>query len=134
MRHVVIIVNVNLVYNMKKTVTKKSVKKEVRPEIFMDMVSDMDVNEMLAEYAIAKIRAGLPITEDELGYICKNVVSSVEGDMFNWNNTLMKVGPGEYIKFDMRVYEIEDTCEKTEKKPGFFKRIWNWITKPFRKN
>lgn len=68
---------------MKKTVTKKSVKKEVRPEIFMDMVSDMDVNEMLAEYAIAKIRAGLPITKDELGYICKNVVSSVEGDMFN---------------------------------------------------
>ena len=57
--------------------------------------------------------------------------------MFTWNNAVLK-NNGKYVKLNLSVaepktYPVKDTDEETDtkvevKKPGFFKRIWNWIT------
>lgn len=69
------------------------------------------MNDIDAVWALAKQEAGLPLTNSELGSI---VLHSYEA-----------FGP----KVTVQVY----SCRCTKKTP-WYKRVWNFLTKPFKKN
>lgn len=121
--------------NMKKIATKKTVRKAKQPTIIVNLIGDKDISEVLRAFAVAKVRAGVPITMDELANVCIDSIYAYEADLFSWNNAVIKINGNEYLKLDMHVYEMEENavCECEPKKPNIFKRVWNWLTKPFKK-
>lgn len=107
----------------KKSTTKKTNKNVV------DLTMCQDMTDVFAAFGRAKAEKGLPINEVELEAIATNYVDAVISSLFTWNNTLMMDNDGNYTKLNLTVYNPEPVTKKAEKKPGFFKRIWNWITR-----
>lgn len=102
--------------------TIKKTKKVVEPEFIVNAF-DPKAGEIAYNFAIAKQRAGKPITTAELEDI-------IAVELNTFLNTLVQLD-----LVNMKDHVIYPCCEKCQcncKKP-WYKRFWNWITKPFKK-
>lgn len=94
----------------KKNTTKKSVK----PTYVVDITWCKDIQDIAYAFAITKQKAGIPLSDNDVNAIRTEAVVP-------FMNAL------EFAEYD--VQNIICACEcKTEKKPGMFKRFWNWLT------
>lgn len=89
---------------------KKTTKKTVKPEIILNCIDNTTPKEIYNEYVHAKVRAGRPITTEELKLA---------------ENTAVENDPAIVI-----FTECNCTVEP-EKKPNIFKRIWNKLKYAF---
>lgn len=92
--------------------TKKNSKTAAKTKkpAFVVNVNDIEyLEDVDVVFGLAKQDAGLPISDDELIAIC----------LFTWKH----MGP--------RFIIVECKCGK---KTPWYKRFWNWVTKPFKKN
>lgn len=98
---------------------KKNTKKTVKPEIIVNCVDVKTVNDVYDNYTIAKVRAGKPITENQLDEYAINAV----------RKKLDEVIP-------IILVATETVCSEfcnCGKKKAWYKRAWNWITGLFYK-
>lgn len=114
---------------MKKITKKTSVAKKTSKKNTVDLTMCQDMTDVFAAFARTKVEKGLPINDIELEAITRNYVDAVVSSLFTWNNTLMLDDNGNYTKMNLTVYSPEPVEKKVEKKPGFFKRLWNKITR-----
>lgn len=112
---------------MKKTV-KKTTKKTVKPDFIMNCITNTTSDELYNEVVNAKVRAGKPITMDELEYAKAKEVSDMV-DMitdaaisacFSCPCATFEVNEGEKLVFD-------NHGNAKIKKPNVFRRFWNWL-------
>ena len=101
--------NLNKYTTMKKTTKKKTVK----PDFLVDCVNVETVNDVYTNTTVAKVRAGKPITEEELDGYAKNAVRC----------TLDDVIPAMMVAMGTACCEF---CGAKKKQP-WYKRLWNWI-------
>ena len=113
---------------MKKTTTKKITKKTVQPEFIMNCVDNTTPAELYNEVVSAKVRAGKPITTDELKLAKEYEVNrSIEVIVAATMDYFMNM-PHKEIKIDGDEKLIFDAKGNfTVKKPNILKRFWNWI-------
>jgi hypothetical protein len=113
---------------MKKTATKKTTKKTVQPEFIMNCVDNTTPAELYNEVVSAKVRAGKPITTEELELAKEHavdesidVIAAATMDCFmNLPHKEIKIDGDEKLIFDSKGnFKV--------KKPNIFKRFWNWI-------
>lgn len=112
-------------------------KKITKPKFIVDLTKAETYQDVLIEFAIAKTKAGVPITEDELNAIIKGSCDTMVDQLFRSNNAVLMEETGRIIPLTLRTLRKNDvekqeipaptTEEVKEKKPGFFKRIWNKI-------
>ena len=94
---------------MKKTTKKKTVK----PDFLVDCVNVETVNDVYTNATVAKVRAGKPITEEELDGYAKNAVRC----------TLDDVIPAMMVAMGTACCEF---CNCQKKQP-WYKRAWKKI-------
>lgn len=115
---------------MKKTIkpvaTKKTVKTKKNVPV-VDITMCEDATDVYAAFGKTKVEKGLPISDVELDAIVTNFVDATVASMFTWNNTVMLDKTGKYVKMNLTEYVAENVPEQPKKKPGIFKRFWNWL-------
>lgn len=113
---------------MKKE-TKKSSKKTKEPKFIVNLTDTEESIDTYAEFAFAKQRAGLPLTDAQLNAVIAltvntvkdYIISQIASNIVN-NGKSIEINDGEKLIFDSKG-NVE------VKKPNIFKRFWNWITK-----
>lgn len=98
--------NKNLFNNTMKTL-KRTTKKATKPEIILNCIGCETSTDLYNELVNAKVRAGKPVSEDELE-IAKNVAI-------------------ENAEPTIAVVEVKVVETAAPKKP-WYKRFWNWLT------
>lgn len=93
-----------------KKITKK---KTVKPDFLVNCVNIETVNDVYTNTTVAKVRAGKPITEEELDGYAKNAVS----------HTLDEVIPAIIIATGTACCDFYSV----KKKQPWYKRLWNWV-------
>lgn len=102
--------------------------KNIKPTYVVDITSCQTVNDVIWEFAYAKVEAGLPITMLEYKVSMKSCVD-------NYKTAEEMI----HECFDTAVNKVTTIADKlcgvytkpnnTEvKKPNVFKRFWNWLT------
>lgn len=102
--------------------------KNIKPTYIVDITSCQTANDVICEFAYAKVEAGLPITMLEYNVSMKSYID-------NYKTTEEMI----YECFDTAVNKVATITDKlcgvymkpnnTEvKKPNAFKRFWNWLT------
>ena len=81
---------------------KKNTKKVNVPSYTVDLDEIETLEDIPVAWGLAKQRAGLPITDEELTAICKRVCD----------------------EFGTKITILECKCEQ---KQPWYKRLWNWI-------
>ena len=94
---------------MKKTTKKKTIK----ADFLVDLVNVETVNDVYTNTTIAKVRAGKPITEEELDGYARNAV----------RRTLDEAIPAMIVAMSTACCEV---CGVKKKQP-WYKRLWNWM-------
>ena len=90
---------------MKKTTTKKT-KKQTKPKYTVDLRGIETFNDIDVAFGLAKHKAGLPISNDELEAIVFDA----------------------YEMFGPKITIVDCNCEcPTIKKKPWYKRFWNWL-------
>lgn len=92
---------------------KKTTKNKVKPAYKADITNCETVNDVKLAFALAKHNAKLSLTDDNLETIINAVLDE-----------FMEQYPM------VTVVNCECYCKKTP----WYKRFWNWLTKPFKKN
>lgn len=92
----------------------KKIKKQ-KYSYIVDMSEIESLDDIAVVFALSKHNAGLTLSDNELF------------DIIEW--TALKCAPV------IKVCLVDCTCKcaKEEKKP-WYKRFWNWLTKPFKKD
>jgi len=110
-----------------KKVTKKTSKK---PAFVVDLTTAETPLDIAYEHAQAKVRAGLPITQDEADVIERaGFVTAVD---FVDQCVAECDAHTTYIEDDKLAKKLLKTIQKaTEPKRPWYKRFWRWVT--FRK-
>ena len=111
-----------------KKIVKKSTKKTVEPEFIMNCVDNTTPAELYNEAVNAKVRAGKPISKEELelakdytiGKTVDTVTDMIAFNIANLPHTDIEINGDEKLIFDAK-------GNFTVKKPNIFKRFWNWI-------
>ena len=111
-----------------KKVIKKPVKKTVKPVVVTNLTNVETVNDLYREHIRAKVRAGKPITTEELELAedyavteaIDDLASSVVETFLSIPYTQFEVKDGEKLVFD-------ENGKVSIKKPNIFKRAWNWL-------
>ena len=112
-------------------VTPKKTAKKNKPVIDLTMAED--ATDVFAAYGRMKVNQNMPLTDLELDAIITNHVDAVIASMFTWNNTVMLDDNGKFVALNLSVYEPNDipadepAPNAEYKKPGFLKRVWNWL-------
>ena len=102
--------------------------KNIKPTYIVDITSCQTANDVICEFAYAKVEAGLPITMLEYKVSMKSCID-------NYKTTEEMI----HECFDTAVNKVATIADKlcgiytkpnnTEvKKPNVFKRFWNWLT------
>ena len=113
---------------MKKTATKKTTEKTVQPEFIMNCVDNTTPAQLYNEVVNAKVRAGKPITTEELELAKDNAVdesidmitAAVVDTFTSMPHSEIEINGDEKLIFDSKGnFKV--------KKPNIFKRFWNWI-------
>lgn len=116
---------------MKTKTSKKVVKKTKKPDFVVDWTNIDSYLDIPYETAQGKIRAGLPITQEEADVIEKmGFVTAV--DVVNMMVNEVDAHTT-YIEDDKLADKLIKEIKKyINKKQPWYKRFWRWIT--FRKN
>lgn len=109
---------------------KKSKKITKTPDIIVNYTNVDSVEDVIMESIIAKVRAGMAITEEEFAYVFHrgaDIAIEAFKDFHVAHTTIIKND-----KLAKNLLKMLDNAIKP-KKP-WYKRFWAWLTKPFRKN
>lgn len=107
---------------MKKTSQQKKTTKAVKPVFTVDLTEAEDSFDAMLAFAWARFDAKLPLSkEDLLVIVISELYDFVDGA------ALATVIAKEVFS------GFCEKCERCEKKTPWYKKVWNWITKPFRK-
>jgi hypothetical protein len=118
------------VIKKEKMVAPKKTTKTKKNEPILDLTMAEDDIDVFAAYGRMKVEQGKPILKEELDAIIANHIDAILATMFTWNNTVMLKEDGSYVALNLSVYKPEKTIKQVKvKKPGMFKRFWNWITR-----
>lgn len=97
------------------------------------MTSADSVLGMKCELIDAKVRAGIPITSEDVNslifYGVEMTADCIEKAVEKICSTCICINNNEAVKDILSVL----TSKSGEKTP-WYKKVWNWITKPFKKN
>ena len=113
---------------MKTEKKTKSVKKSTskKPEYFVDLTDVKTPNDVYVEFALAKQKAGKPLTDAELntivGYKIYKTVSAVKEAISELPYKEVNIEGDEKLVLDAK-------GNISVKKPNIFRRFWNWITR-----
>lgn len=92
-------------------------KKKFKPVYTVDVTNCTDERGIIVAFVEAKVKAGLPITEEELNAV-----------IFDYSTDAAEYTT--YLLTSMIPIKIEyKNTSKVDKKPNVFKRFWNWITR-----
>lgn len=109
---------------------KKSKKITKTPDIIVNYTNVDSVEDVIMESIIAKVRAGIAITEDEFMYVFHrgaDIAIEAFEDFYAAHTTI--------IENDKLAKDLLKMLGKAIKpKKPWYKRFWAWLTKPFRKN
>lgn len=128
---------------------KKINTKTTNPDFVVDLTKCVDSRDIRTAFIMAKAKSGIPVSEKDLDILIQEAIDSFIALMFEKGNTVMINNEGKLVPMNLvakKKEEVkeeikpdsEDTkCESKdetpepviEKKPGFFKRIWNKITR-----
>ena len=116
-------------YRIMKTL-KKSKKITKTPNIVVNYTNVDSVEDVMMESIIAKVRAGIAITEEEFMYVFHrgaDIAIEAFEDFYMTHTTV--------IENDRLAKNLLKMLDKAiaNKKP-WYKRFWAWLTKPFKKN
>ena len=114
---------------MKKS-TKKTTKKMVKPDFVMNLLGDHTIDSLYTEFIKAKVRAGKPISTDELEYIEDKAIETAINETVAEIGAICRNIP--YKEFEVKdgaklVFDENGNAKIV--KPNIFRRFWNWITR-----
>lgn len=92
---------------------KKKTNKTKKYDYVVNLSKIKHIDDINPCWAFARHRAGLPLSDDELADICMSVLEDIVPPVIAINIC---------------------NCEDTTKNTPWYKRVWNWLTKPFKKN
>ena len=103
--------------------------KNIKPTYIVDITSCQTANDVICEFAYAKVEAGLPITMLEYKVSMKSYIDNYKTaeEMINecFDTAVNKVAT-----ITDKLCGVYTKPNNTEiKKPNVFKRFWNWLTK-----
>lgn len=112
---------------MKKTV-KKTTKKTVKPDFVMNLTNIETPKQLYNEFIEAKVRSGKAITKEELEFVKDATIAETVDEMatvavdaiLSMPRQTFEVKNGETLVFD-------EHGNAKIKKPGLFKRFFNWL-------
>lgn len=109
---------------------KKTKKITKKPEFIVDF-TDIDTPEdVVMEFIIGKVRAGMVISEKELMFAVSHGAQIAIDAFESFYATHSTV-----IENDKLAKDLLNMISKAVKpKKPWYKRFWAWLTKPFRKN
>ena len=113
---------------MKTEKQTKSVKKSTskKPEYFVDLTDVKTPNDVYVEFALAKQKAGKPLTDNELetiiGYAIYRTLNTVRKVVSELPYKEVNIEGDEKIILDAK-------GNIRVKKPNIFRRFWNWLTR-----
>lgn len=87
--------------------TKKNIKATKKPAYIVNVDAIEHLDDIDTVFGLAKHNAGLPISDDELASICYSMIE----------------------QFGTKIFIVDCKCDTP-----WYKRFWNWVTKPFKKN
>lgn len=95
-------------------------KTEKKPTFIVNMIDVNSPSDVVSRIAYAKVRAGLPITEEEFYTTIDTACDDYVDDLFGIFNCLVKTTDGIVERL---------TATKVEDKPkiGYWKNLWNAI-------
>lgn len=108
---------------MKKTI------KSTKPTIVVDLTNAESYKDVQFEFTRGKSKAGYPLTDQEIDQVVYYGASLALDAM----NQFLKQGRVNIFTVDSRnVKKVIEAIEKVIKpKTPWYKKVWNWIKKPF---
>lgn len=103
---------------------KSTSKKSNKPAYVVDITWCNDLYDTALAFAIAKQKAGVPLSDENVDIICTAVVDEF-GDVLNDLGFIKKTN--HLIEPATRTVCVCETCEKPKKKGNIFKRFWKWL-------
>ena len=114
---------------MKKS-TKKTTKKTVKPDFVMNLTNINTTKELYQEFIEAKVRAGKPITTEELAYIKDISIDEAIEETVAEIGAICRSIPYKEVEIKNGAKLVFDEYGNAEiVKPNLFRRFWNWITR-----
>lgn len=112
--------------------TTKKTKKE--PKFIVDYTNIERPEDVYVEYILAKVRAGMVIDTEEAKMLVKFGAVLTMEVIDNYIELFEKCHVTT-IEDEKVAKDLLDVLVKaTQKKQPWYKRFWNWLTKPFKKN
>ena len=114
-----------------------------KPVYVIDITNDTTVVDTIASVVLARARASLEISENDLTDITVSTISTITNDiiaeLFGNHNAVIKTNNG-FKQIDLCMFEMKEDeqfclttdCAKIRKK-NIFKRFWNWVTRKNKK-
>lgn len=95
-------------------------------KVVVNLTSVESTDDIKLEFILANVRAGVPITEDDVKFLVK---LGAEVAMDIYKSSFVNIGEDEAKNL------LKDMIKMIDKnKKPWYKRFWGWITKPFKKN
>lgn len=100
-------------------------KTKFNPVYTVDITKCENGLDVKVAFALGKHNAGLPLKDEDIFAICEYVVNKTSAEYENVFHILLSI----------LFYSMEgQIVEPIKKKTPWYKRFWNWMTKPFKKN
>ena len=118
----------------KKTV--KNVKKATKPSFVVDLTDAVTYSDVKLSFIEAKALNGVKLTQDEFNFVMLISAGSMLNVIDTFIDECLTCIPKENVIHDDKLAKdiVKMIEKKVNKKQPWYKRAWNWITKPFRKN
>lgn len=98
---------------------KKIIKNTVKPAYVVDVTDCYDMYDFSLAFAIAKQKAGQPLTDENLDIICTAAVDSLL-------NALSDLGAINKKNHCIEIVRNITVCDCRKKEP-WYKRFWKWL-------
>lgn len=119
------------IYTKMKKITNTT-KKTTKPGIVMNCTNLTCGRDVYTEYIAAKVRAGKPITSEELEFAKDAAVSEVfDGISETIVNTILSIPCHTYEVTNGEKLVFDEKGNVSVKKPNIFKRLWNKLKYAF---
>ena len=102
--------------------------KNIKPTYIVDITSCQTANDVICEFAYAKVEAGLPITMLEYKVSMKSYIDNYK-TAEEMINECFDTAVNMVATITDKLCGVYTKPNNTEiKKPNVFKRFWNWLT------
>lgn len=120
---------------MKKesTASKKTSKKTTKSyKVVVDLTKAETPADVYDAFIEAKIKAGMPITEVEMtrakAHIVEMMLDAIDSVILEYDENVRMINDDELAKDLIKLIN-----KHVGKKEPWYKKVWNWIKKPFTK-